>query len=292
MDEAELERYEVEAKQVTWVGCDRPGAETLRWLLRRFQGLAAGLAADTDEGARRLMVGIDTEWGDKADQVDALTGGGHAAPAVMQLAVHYGHSQTSIEADPSSESEPEAETRVVPAATWVIDCGSPSPELRELTSWLLGLPSPDQGGTAAETANETANETETEPAGENFSGAPMLIGFAFAHDIARLLTLSGHDTPATAANPKVMDLQRVAMEFAYGQSGSAASLVMNSKDKSRWNTPGLGLVCAAFLRKRLDKTEQCSDWDQRPLIASQIAYAAADAAVLLEIAAAMGVTGR
>ena len=38
----------------------------------------------------------------------------------------------------------------------------------------------------------------------------------------------------------------------------------------------------------VDKTEQCSDWDQRPLSESQVVYAAADAAVLVEIAAAMG----
>ena len=54
--------------------------------------------------------------------------------------------------------------------------------------------------------------------------------------------------------------------------------------------PGLGLVCATFLRKRLDKAEQCSDWDCRPLSDSQIAYAAADAAVLVDIADAMGIS--
>eukprot|EP01046_Picozoa_sp_COSAG06_P001836 COSAG06_NODE_61_length_27084_cov_48.281490_28_plen_101_part_00 len=97
-----------------------------------------------------------------------------------------------------------------------------------------------------------------------------------------------------------MDLQRIAMELAYGQqqaqtrSSRAASAMMAGSgsggggDKRRWNTPGLGLVCATFLKKRLDKTEQCSDWDQRPLSESQVAYAAADAAVLIEIAAAMG----
>ena len=97
-----------------------------------------------------------------------------------------------------------------------------------------------------------------------------------------------------------MDLQRIAMELAYGQqqaqtrSSRAASAMMAGSgsggggDKRRWNTPGLGLVCATFLKKRLDKTEQCSDWDQRPLSESQVAYAAADAAVLVEIAAAMG----
>jgi hypothetical protein len=97
-----------------------------------------------------------------------------------------------------------------------------------------------------------------------------------------------------------MDLQRIAMELAYGQqqaqtrSSRAASAMMAGSgsggggDKRRWNTPGLGLVCATFLKKRLDKTEQCSDWDQRPLSESQVVYAAADAAVLVEIAAAMG----
>ena len=41
---------------------------------------------------------------------------------------------------------------------------------------------------------------------------------------------------------------------------------------------------AAWLRgAQLDKAEQCSDWDARPLRDAQVAYAALDAAVLLRL---------
>ena len=54
--------------------------------------------------------------------------------------------------------------------------------------------------------------------------------------------------------------------------------------------PGLKLVAARWLRCRLDKTLQCSDWDQRPLTAAQLRYAATDAAVLIDLAEAMKLT--
>ena len=45
----------------------------------------------------------------------------------------------------------------------------------------------------------------------------------------------------------------------------------------------LRAVCARELDLILDKTEQTSDWTRRPLTASQIAYAALDAEVLLRL---------
>ena len=52
--------------------------------------------------------------------------------------------------------------------------------------------------------------------------------------------------------------------------------------------PSLRTVCASWLRAQLDKAEQCSDWDRRPLTEAQVAYAALDAAVLLRLRDAMG----
>lgn len=46
---------------------------------------------------------------------------------------------------------------------------------------------------------------------------------------------------------------------------------------------GLRAVCARELGLEIDKTEQTSDWTQRPLSASQVAYAARDAEVLLDL---------
>ena len=40
---------------------------------------------------------------------------------------------------------------------------------------------------------------------------------------------------------------------------------------------------AGILQRRLDKSQQCSDWGERPLKDAQILYAAADAACLLDV---------
>jgi hypothetical protein len=46
---------------------------------------------------------------------------------------------------------------------------------------------------------------------------------------------------------------------------------------------GLNALCAAVLGRPLDKAQQCSDWGARPLTREQAAYAAADAACLVEL---------
>ena len=53
---------------------------------------------------------------------------------------------------------------------------------------------------------------------------------------------------------------------------------------------GLAAELAQHAGLRLDKTEQCSDWQRRPLSAAQIAYAAADAACLHRLDAALDAT--
>ena len=51
--------------------------------------------------------------------------------------------------------------------------------------------------------------------------------------------------------------------------------------------PGLSAVAEHWLGKALDKEQQCSDWDSRPLSERQLRYAACDAAVLVDIATVM-----
>lgn len=48
-------------------------------------------------------------------------------------------------------------------------------------------------------------------------------------------------------------------------------------------TKGLAGVVEGFFGLPLDKRDQISDWDRRPLTENQIVYAALDAFVLLEI---------
>ena len=91
--------------------------------------------------------------------------------------------------------------------------------------------------------------------------APVVVlGFAFQGDLGVLRPICGGELSACA----LIDLQllaRVAKE----------------------DTPSLRKVCARTLGKALDKTQQCSDWAQRPLSAAQVQYAALDAKVLLDI---------
>ena len=48
-------------------------------------------------------------------------------------------------------------------------------------------------------------------------------------------------------------------------------------------TPGLRHACASLLHVKLDKCQQTSDWESRPLTDAQLVYAALDAAVLLPL---------
>jgi ribonuclease D len=91
----------------------------------------------------------------------------------------------------------------------------------------------------------------------------VVVGFAFGSDAPRLEAL----LDAAGAKRDVVDLQRL--------------------DGRRARLPSLRDCCATWLRRRLDKSEQCSDWDRRPLSASQLAYAALDASVLLPLHDAM-----
>ena len=141
---------------------------------------------------------------------------------------------------------------------------------------------------------------------EAIEGPLEVLGFAFAHDAARLasvaaigqaappprpLSLSRRPPSPPAEDPTaataiesaaplrvaieahVVDLQRAA--HAAGASAPGGG------------PPSLRAACARFLGGALDKTCQCSDWDARPLSDAQCAYAALDAAVLLRLRASL-----
>lgn len=228
---------------------------------------------------------MDTEWGRAADLLDDANGGRSVAPpAILQLAVHR-HSGTACKPqlelesagnmphDLVAEDEDGGEQRL---SAWVIDCAGqqPSEELRSLVRWLLGIDS----------ALLATTSVPSPPP------PPLLVGFAFGHDIPRLMALSSSsldnsndDDIARSKPPDILDLQKAAMRHEHG-----VALTRRGGRHLHVNTPGLRLVTATWLGKRLDKDQQCSDWDARPLSAAQVQYAAADAAVLVAIAGKMG----
>ncbi|XP_072287435.1 exonuclease mut-7 homolog isoform X2 [Pyxicephalus adspersus] len=68
-------------------------------------------------------------------------------------------------------------------------------------------------------------------------------------------------------------------------SGGPVEVLENRRGKEDFRQPekGLSLLVKDVLGKPLDKTEQLSNWDKRPLREDQITYAAADAYCLLEV---------
>jgi ribonuclease D len=73
-----------------------------------------------------------------------------------------------------------------------------------------------------------------------------------------------------------------------GRHGFALEAVLDTRDVSRQIRPtakghSLREVCARELGVELNKREQTGDWTRRPLIESQVTYAALDAEVLLRL---------
>mmetsp|Transcript_1248 Transcript_1248/g.1764 ORF Transcript_1248/g.1764 Transcript_1248/m.1764 type:complete len:925 (+) Transcript_1248:1276-4050(+) len=92
-----------------------------------------------------------------------------------------------------------------------------------------------------------------------------IIGFGIPQDLSKLAASFPH-MKCFARFDAVLDLQPLA-HLAYP---NAPKNFIGSLQKA----------VAILLRKRLDKTEQCSDWTQRPLYESQLEYGALDATVL------------
>jgi len=90
------------------------------------------------------------------------------------------------------------------------------------------------------------------------------LGWSFAHDVARLKGLLG----PTLRFARLVDLQPIAAQRGGG---------------GKSHMPSLASCCRAVLGASLDKRQQCSDWDCRPLSSEQLDYAALDAHVLASL---------
>jgi hypothetical protein len=98
----------------------------------------------------------------------------------------------------------------------------------------------------------------------------LVVGFAFARDLEKFCQAGF----IPIAQPRHLDLQEVAVRIMQQELGA--------NSVKAW-TPGLSVVCQAWLQQNVDKTEQCSEWERRPLDPTQLEYAALDAHVLLAL---------
>lgn len=92
-----------------------------------------------------------------------------------------------------------------------------------------------------------------------------ILGYGILQDVGKLAASFTHLKCLTKYT-SVIDLQAVTSSF-YPKG-------------DRHNLSSLKKMTAHLLGKLMDKTEQCSDWTQRPLLESQINYAILDAAIL------------
>ena len=110
----------------------------------------------------------------------------------------------------------------------------------------------------------------------------LKLGFAVQEDLRRLA--KGHS--AFAKVNSVCDLQSL---WKLGVTKAKASRLIldtpwGSKEESmRYQPIGLSTMTAVVLGKPLDKAMRMSDWSRRPLLPTQINYAALDAWTLVEV---------
>lgn len=112
----------------------------------------------------------------------------------------------------------------------------------------------------------------------------MRPGFDFKFDLQKLAQFY----PDTTKNiTSLIDLQSLSVTIYQKPSTSSSSVINNNNNSTSPHIKkkfSLADLADNLLQgMRLDKSEQISAWDRRPLRQNQIRYAAADAAVLVEI---------
>ncbi|KND04915.1 uncharacterized protein SPPG_00606 [Spizellomyces punctatus DAOM BR117] len=95
----------------------------------------------------------------------------------------------------------------------------------------------------------------------------LKLGFDFSHDLSLLRTIFP-SLPPLAQIPRFEDL---------------CKYPVNGNNPTKKHKNSLKKMVELILHKRLDKTVRISNWERRPLRASQLRYAANDAIVLLDL---------
>ena len=106
----------------------------------------------------------------------------------------------------------------------------------------------------------------------------QLLGWSFKEDRKRFAELDHWVRATLPAEEDSLERDMVPEAMRVDDLQFTLQKLMKTTDQ-----PSLSSAAAHLLGSRLDKTEQCSDWCCRPLSEAQQAYAALDAAVLLEM---------
>ncbi|KAK0400726.1 hypothetical protein QR680_015421 [Steinernema hermaphroditum] len=111
-----------------------------------------------------------------------------------------------------------------------------------------------------------------------FSGHQIKIGFSISGDI-RVLSETFPSFAKIERN-YVVDLRKLAHRL---RKGNIDDIALKNKLEDWKTSDNLAALAEACLGEELDKTEQLSNFDMRPLRKAQMDYAARDATILLEI---------
>jgi Ankyrin repeats (3 copies)/3'-5' exonuclease len=140
------------------------------------------------------------------------------------------------------------------------------------SAWIIDLENWDRG--ELEEAAHRSYQAMCRRVVQSLFETKIMLGFALGRDIAKLEEWLGGPLDLT----RCLDLQLYFSHSKHnvpGLASCARQVVVNMTDD-----PPETSMCLSPLLFHLDKSQQCSDWSQRPLTPSQLAYAALDAAIL------------
>ena len=119
------------------------------------------------------------------------------------------------------------------------------------------------------------------------SGVTRLVDYARPETTARQLAVlaPGLWAQYTGGNGGGPEQQQRTQKATWGKKNERNNNKKTKKKRARkrhW-TPGLGAIVREAFGRPLDKEQQCSNWERRPLSAAQMQYAANDAVVLVQL---------